>query len=128
MDILDTLAIDDTFDIIIDDSGYVAIDKEQYAVIDRVKFELSSNNNWVLDSMLGINWVNEYGNGLLQYKDSEESIVSALEKKIMTISGVREIKSITLNPVGDRKLKIIIVIQTENGQDITVTNEVKKWD
>ena len=128
MDILDTLAIDDTFDIIIDDSGYVAIDKEQYAVIDRVKFELSSNNNWDLDSMLGINWVNEYGNGLLQYKDSEESIVSALEKKIMTISGVREIKSITLNPVGDRKLKIIIVIQTDNGQDITVTNEVKKWD
>lgn len=128
MDILETLAIDDTFDIIIDDSGYIVMDKEQYAVIDRVKFELSSNNNWYLDSMLGINWVNKYGNGLLQYKDSEESIVSALEKKIMTISGVREIKSITLNPVGERKLKIIIVIQTDNGNDITITNEVEKWD
>lgn len=124
MDILDTIAVSDNFDIIIEDTGMIRMDVKSASVADRIKFELSSNNSWKYDSSLGINWVDEFGTGLLQYKDSGPAIVSALEKKLNTISGVKEIKEITLNPVKERGMQVYIVVTTDLDEDIAVVSEV----
>lgn len=122
--IYNTLAMSDDFDIIIDDSGYIKIDEDNQAVADRLKFELSSNDSWKLDLTLGLNWVDENNNGLLQYKSSEVAIVNALEKKIPTLNGVKEIKEITLNPKKDRGLQIYITVVTTLNEEITIYSEV----
>lgn len=124
MNTLDTVAVSDDFDIIITDNGMIKIDDESYAVKDRLLFEISSNNSWKYDKSLGINWVDEYGTGLLQVKNSEPAIVNAIEKKLSNISGVKEIKSITLAPVGDRGLSIIVVVETFENKEITIRSEV----
>lgn len=124
MTTLDTIAVSDDFDIIITDNGMIKIDDESLAVKDRLLFEISSNNSWKYDKGLGINWVDEYGTGLLQVKNSEPAIINALEKKLANISGVKEIKSITLSPVGDRGLSIIVVVETFDNEEITIRSEV----
>lgn len=124
MNTLDTVAVSDDFDIIITDNGMIKIDDESYAVKDRLLFEISSNNSWKYDKNLGINWVDEYGTGLLQVKNSEPAIVNAIEKKLSNISGVKEIKSITLAPVGDRGLSTIVVVETFENKEITIRSEV----
>lgn len=124
MDIYNTLAISEDFDIVITDNGMIKIDDGSSAVRDRLLFEISSNSNWKYDNSLGINWVDKYGTGLLQIKNAEPAIVNALEKKLNTISGVKEIKSITLSPLGDRGLSAIIVVLTYNNEEIEIRSEV----
>lgn len=124
MDIYNTLAVSEDFDIVITDNGMIKIDDGSSAVRDRLLFEISSNSNWKYDNSLGINWVDKYGTGLLQIKNAEPAIVNALEKKLNTISGVKEIKSITLSPRGDRGLSAIIVVLTYNNEEIEIRSEV----
>lgn len=124
MDIYNTIAVSDNYDMVITDKGNIEIGYENRAVADRVRFELASNDNWQLDLTLGINWVNEDGDGLLQYKNNEPAIVSALEKKLLSINGVKEIREITLSPVGDRNLAIYITIVAENDEIIKIKSEV----
>lgn len=124
MDIYKTLAVSEDFDIVITDNGMIKIDEGSSAVRDRLMFEISSNNNWKYDNNLGINWVDKYGTGLLQIKNAETAIVNALEKKLGTISGVKEIKSMTLSPVGERGLNVIVVVQTYDNEEIQIRSEV----
>lgn len=124
MDIYNTLAVSEDFDIVITDNGMIKIDDGSSAVRDRLLFEISSNSNWKYDNSLGINWIDKYGTGLLQIKNAEPAIVNALEKKLNTISGVKEIKSITLSPRGDRGLSAIIVVLTYNNEEIEIRSEV----
>lgn len=119
-----TLAMSDDYDLIIDDNGYIKIDEDSPAVADRLKIELASNNSWYLDLTLGINWVDANGTGLLQYKNSEVSIVNAIEKKLSSINGVKEIKEMTLNPKGERGLQIYITVVTTLNEEINIYSEV----
>lgn len=125
MDTLKTLAISENFDIVITDNGMIKVDDGTSAVRDRLLFEIASNNSWALDLGLGINWVDEYGTGLLQTKNAEPAIVNALEKKINNIAGVKEIKSITLSPKGQNGLSLIIVVIAYNDEEIEIRSEVK---
>lgn len=122
--IYNTVAVSDDFDIIISDDGYIKMDEQSSAVSDRVKFEMASNDSWTLDLTLGINWVDDAGNGLLQYKGSEPAIVSAIEKKLNSINGVKEVQKITLTPVGERHLAIYVTVITELDEVITIKSEV----
>lgn len=124
MDIYDTVAVTDNFDVEFTDDGFIKMNKESSAVADRVKFEIASNDSWRLDLTLGINWVDEDGTGLLQYKGAEPAIVSALEKKLSSINGVKEIKEITLTPIGERHLAIYVTVITELDEEIKVKSEV----
>lgn len=124
MDIYNTVAVSDNFDIIIEDNGFIKMNNNSDAVADRLKFEMSSNDSWELDLTLGLNWVDENGNGLLQYKNNEPAIVSALEKKLSTINGVKEIREITLTPIGDRNLAIYVTVVTELDDIIKIKSEV----
>lgn len=125
MDTLKTLAISENFDIVITDNGMIKVDDGTSAVRDRLLFEIASNNSWIFDSGLGINWVDEYGTGLLQTKNAEPAIVNALEKKINNISGVKEIKSITMSPKGQNGISLIIVVIAYNDEEIEIRSEVK---
>ena len=78
--------VSENFDIVITDNGMIKVDDGTSAVRDRLLFEISSNNSWIFDSGLGINWVDEYGTGLLQTKNAEPAIVNALEKKLNNIT------------------------------------------
>lgn len=124
MTIYDTVAVSDKFDVIISDDGYVQMHEESPAVADRILFEVASNDSWRLDLTLGINWVDEKGNGLLQYKNSEPAIVNALEKKLSDINGVKEVKEITLTPVGERHLAVYVTVVTELDDIIKIKSEV----
>ena len=125
MDTLKTLAISENFDIVITDNGMIKVDDGTSAVRDRLLFEISSNNSWIFDAGLGINWVDEYGTGLLQTKNAEPAIVNALEKKLNNISGVKEIKSITMSPRGQNGISLIIVVIAYNDEEIEIRSEVK---
>lgn len=125
MDTLKTLAISENFDIVIMDNGMIKVDDGTSAVRDRLLFEISSNNSWIFDAGLGINWVDEYGTGLLQTKNAEPAIVNALEKKLNNISGVKEIKSITMSPRGQNGISLIIVVIAYNDEEIEIRSEVK---
>lgn len=125
MDIYSTVAITDNFDIEFTDNGFVRMSENSQAVADRLKLELSSNSNWVLDNSLGMDWVNDDNNGMLQIKNPEAIIVMSLEKKINEIAGVKEVVSISLSPVGDRAVNIDIVVKTTENEEIKVTKEVR---
>ena len=120
-----TLAMSDNFDIIIDDSGYMRIDTDSMAIVDRIRLDLSCNSDWILDETLGVGWLTENNKGLLQYKQSELAIITAIEKKLMTINGVKEINSITLSPIGNRGIKININVKTILNDNIDITSEVR---
>lgn len=124
MDIYNTATLSDNFDIAFTENGFVSISEKSSAVADRLKVELSSNSNWSLDDTLGMNWVDKYSTGLLQVKDPEPIIVMALERKINSISGVKEIVSISLSPVKDRSILVDIVVKTTENEEIRIQSEV----
>lgn len=126
--IYETLAITPDYDIVLDDTGKVAWRQGALSVADRAFLDLSSNNSWVLDNNLGINWVDKDGTGLLQIKNSEVSIINALERKISTIGGMQSIDMMEFKPTPDRHVDVTITCTVEGGEQITIGNEVKLSD
>ena len=124
MSIHSTATLSNDFDIVFIDNGFISISENSSAVADRLKMELSSNSNWLLDETLGMNWVDKYSTGLLQVKNPEPIIVMALERKISSISGVKEIVSISLSPVKDRSISVDIVVKTTENEEIRIQSEV----
>lgn len=124
MSIHSTATLSNDFDIVFTDNGFISISENSSAVADRLKMELSSNSNWLLDETLGMNWVDKYSTGLLQVKNPEPIIVMALERKISSISGVKEIVSISLSPVQDRSISVDIVVKTTENEEIRIQSEV----
>ena len=126
--IYDTLAITPDYDIVLDDTGKVAWKQEALSVADRAFLDLSSNNKWLLDSNLGINWIDSDGTGLLQIKNPEVSIINALERKISTIGGIQSVDAMEFQQLPDRHVLITITCTVEGGEQITVRNEVEMID
>lgn len=123
-----TLAITPDYDIAFDDTGKLAWKQEALSVADRAFLDISSNDNWVLDRTLGINWIDEQGTGLLQIKNPETSMVNALERKLLSIGGIQSVDEMVFTPSGDRMVKVDITCTVEGGEQITITNEVRIFD
>lgn len=122
--IYDTLAITPDYDIVLDGAGKVAWRQEALSVADRAFLDLSSNNTWVLDSNLGVNWIDKDETGLLQIRNPEVSIINALERKISSIGGIQSIDEMTFTPTKDRHVHIEIKCTVDGGEQITIGNEV----
>jgi len=110
--------MNDNYDFELDSSGKLAISNGSESIKNLITMQVASNNNFALTEDLGINWINETNSGILQIKDNEDDIVRNLATKINTIEGVRDVVSMTLNPLSDRSLTISIVVLTSEG-DIT---------
>lgn len=122
--IYETLAITPNYDIAFDDIGKLAWKQGALSVADRAFFDLSSNNNWELDSALGVNWIDKIGTGLLQIRNPEVSIINALERKISSIGGIQSVDEIEFTPSKDRHVNIVITCTVEGGEQIKIRNEV----
>lgn len=126
--IYDTLAITPDYDIAFDDTGKVAWKQDALSVADRAFLDISSNDNWLLDAALGVNWVDEQGTGLLQIKNPETSIINALERKLSSIGGMQSVDEMTFTPTGGRKVLVQITCTVEGGEKFTINNEVRLLD
>lgn len=125
--IYETLAITPDYDIAFDDTGKLDWKQDALSVADRAFLDLSSNNNWELDKALGVNWIDEYGTGLLQIKNPEVAIINAMERKVSSIGGIQSIDSMEFtNNKGNVILNITCTV--ENGEQITLRNEVNTID
>lgn len=126
--IYDALKITPSYDIELDDSGMVSWQQDAQSVADRAFFDVSSNNNWVLDKSLGINWIDEIGTGLLQIKNPEVPIINALERKLSTIGGIQSVDEIAFLGNEDRHLSVQVTCTVEGGEKIKISSEVSDID
>lgn len=110
------------FDIVINDSGFVSLIDGPSSVANMMLIDFISNNDWELDSDLGLNWFNKDDTGLLQRKGNEVLIVNELQRKIEGIHGVREIKEISINNTVSRKLIIDVTIIADDGSEFMISN------
>lgn len=115
----------DNFDFVLSDDGLLSVETNtSQSVVNMLKLNFASNDDWALDYDLGIHWLSKNNDGLLQVKGTETQIVSSIQRKLMSIEGVREIEKITINRGLNRKLYISVIIITDNGDRITLEKEV----
>ncbi|MEG0151548.1 MAG: hypothetical protein RR744_00015 [Cellulosilyticaceae bacterium] len=119
-----SLKTDENFDIVFGDDGIVATVEDATSVANMMKLDFASNSDWTLDYDLGLNWIKEDNNGLLQIKDSEILIVSAIQTKLLGLEGVKEIKEIEISRTLSRQLKIRVVVVAYDGSEFEIRNEV----
>ncbi len=124
--IYETATLTPTYDIVLDDTGKLSWEKEGMSVATRAFLDISCNDNWLLDNLLGINWVDATNTGLLQIKTPEVDMINALERKLMSIGGIQSVDAIIFTPLSDRKVRVDITCTIENGEQITIGNEVDR--
>jgi len=120
----DSLKADDKFDFIFTDRGMVEIVTGSSSIANMLSLDFVSNNDWDLDSDLGINWINTRNNGLLQVKSSEILIVKEIQRKLESRDGVREVKQIQINRRLNRSLSIVVTVVVTDGTEFELRNEV----
>ena len=120
----DSLKADDKFDFIFTDRGMVEIVTGSSSIANMLSLDFVSNNDWDLDSDLGINWINTRNNGLLQVKSSEVLIVKEIQRKLESRDGVREVKQIQINRRLNRSLSIVVTVVVTDGTEFELRNEV----
>lgn len=115
----------DNFDFVITDDGFISVETEtSQALVNMLKLDFSSNDDWALDSNLGIHWFSKSNDGLLQVRGSENQIISAIQRKLMSIEGVREVSEMEIQRGINRKLYICVTIIADNGDTIKLEKEV----
>lgn len=120
----DSLKATDKFDFIFTDNGMVDIVTGSSSIANMLSLDFISNNDWDLDSDLGVNWINARNNGLLQVKSSEILIVKEIQRKLESRSGVREVKEIQINRKLNRSLSVIVTVVVTDGTEFELRNEV----
>lgn len=123
--IINAATCTDNFDIVLTDDGRLSI--EEYtgsSVANMLKFDFICNDDWSLDPELGIHWLSKDNDGLMQVRDSEVQIVSSIQRKLLSMDGVKEIKEITINRGINRKLYIDAIVIAEDGTSIKIVKEV----
>ncbi len=122
---INALTCSDEFDIVFTDNGDISVEKTNGASLaNMLKLDFISNDDWVLDKELGIHWISNRDDGLLQVRGSEASIVGAIARKLGSIDGIREIREITINRGLNRKLYVSAIVITTSGETIEIRKEV----
>ncbi|MGL5713866.1 MAG: hypothetical protein ACRCX2_12660 [Paraclostridium sp.] len=115
----------DTFDFVITDSGDISVETEtSRALANMLTLDFTSNDDWALDSKLGIHWFSKENDGLLQTKGSEAQIVSSIQRKLSGLDGIREVQKIEINRGVNRKLYVLVSIIADTGEEIILKKEV----
>lgn len=86
-----------------------------------LKFDLTSNAEWYLREDLGLPYITESGNGILQIKDSVDLLESYLREKILKFDEVIEILEIDITN-NIREYTIVITIRTIYGIEVLEVN------
>lgn len=125
MKIINAATCSDNYDFVLTNDGRLSIEENTgSAVANMLKFDFICNDDWVLDNELGIHWLSDNNDGLMQVKNSEVQIVSAIQRKLLSFDGVKEIKEMTINRGINRKLYIDATVIVEDGSSIKLIKEV----
>ncbi|MGL5717422.1 MAG: hypothetical protein ACRCX7_11115 [Cetobacterium sp.] len=115
----------DKFDFVFTDDGYISIETSTAsALANMLKLDFTSNDDWELDPSLGVHWLSKDNDGLLQVRGSEAQIVGAVQRKLMSIDGIKQIKEIEVSRGLNRKLYISVVVIADTGEEIKLEKEV----
>ena len=115
----------DDFDFVITEDGFISVETEtSQSLVSMLKLDFTSNDDWALDSSLGVHWFSNVNDGLLQVKGSEAQIVSAIQRKLLSTDGVREVEKIEIQRGLNRKLYISVTVISETGEKILLEKEV----
>lgn len=122
---LQSLKINEVFDISFTGDGMIALDNGATSVANMIRFGYMSNDNWELDSSLGMHWVASDDSGMLQSKDNELFIVSETQRKIENTEGVKSVESIKLLNTLSRKTFIQTTFVAFDDSVHTIENKLK---
>lgn len=115
----------DDFDFVITEDGFISVETEtSQSLVSMLKLDFTSNDDWALDSSLGVHWFSNVNDGLLQVKGSEAQIVSAIQRKLLSTDGVREVEKIEIQRGLNRKLYVSVTVISETGEKILLEKEV----
>ena len=79
----------DDFDFVITEDGFISVETEtSQSLVSMLKLDFTSNDDWALDSSLGVHWFSNVNDGLLQVKGSEAQIVCAVQRTLLSTGGV----------------------------------------
>jgi len=120
----DSLSTDENFDIQFTDDGLVDIKQDAESLVNMLRLDFISNNNWDLDSSLGINWINKDNNGLMQSKNPEILIVKEVKRKLESTEGISYVEEITINKKLDRSLSISATAIAYDGSSLSIESGV----
>ncbi|MGL5050165.1 MAG: hypothetical protein ACRC6E_05955 [Fusobacteriaceae bacterium] len=123
--LINALACSDEMDMVFNDSGEIKVHSTNGASLaDMLKLEFNQNDDWTLDKDLGIHWISENNDGILQTKNSEVALISAITRKLNSIDGIREIKEIEINRGLNRKIYIFVTVIADSGEAIKLGKEI----
>ena len=112
----------DNYDFELDGLGNLAIVEDGQSVADMVRFDISSNRNWILSEALGVDWVNEEGRGLLQYTNNGDDIISTLIRRLEAKEYVDSVESI--NAVSNGRNLTLTIRLIADGITLSLTTEL----
>lgn len=117
----------DNFDFVMTNDGFLSVETTtSQSLVNMLKLDFTSNDDWALDSSLGVHWFSRDNDGLIQIRGGEAQIVSAIQRKLMSIEGVREIEKIEIQRGLNRKLFITVTIISDTGEKIILEKGVDK--
>lgn len=120
-----SLRCSNKFDLVFTDNGEIETVEGASSVANMLLLDFSSNDNWSLDSRLGLNWINNDNNGLMQIKNNEHMIVNEIQRKLEDTDGVFNVKEIEINKTISGAMIIKAVVIAEDGSEIEIRNEVE---
>lgn len=113
------------YDLVFTDDGLISVEMETgSAIANMLKLDFASNDDWPLDPALGLHWLSPDNDGLMQVKGSEVQIVSAIQRKLLSIEGIRQIKEIEIAKGINRKLYVSVTVISDSGEEIKLEKEV----
>lgn len=122
--IINTVSCSDNYDLVFTDNGHISVETAtSSSVANLLKFDFFCNDNWSLDSDLGLHWVSEKNDGLLQIKNSELQIVNAINRKLLDTPGVIEVVEININKGIGNSLSVYAKVKTDDNQYVEVRKE-----
>ena len=115
------------YDFVMTDDGFISVETTTgSSLVNMLKLDFVSNDDWTLDSTLGVHWFSKANDGLLQMRGSEAQIVSAIQRKLMSVDGVREIERIEIQRGINRKLFVTVTIISDSGEKIILEKGVEQ--
>lgn len=115
--------LDNTFDIALTNDGYVRFEDDVNKYNTLAKFDITSNNNWALDSRIGVPWVTDNNDGIMQVKPNDYELLSAINAKITTLSYFKELEELALKSIVDGRTGTLL-IKFKTQDNMTVDMEV----
>lgn len=110
-----TMQLDEDFDIVFDENGSMVLDDGRESLEQRLRLDLSTNSNWYLSSELGLPYLTEEDDGILQSKTFESDLKTALALKMQEYEEVNRIISIETERGLDRNFLFKVSLETVYG-------------